>query len=474
MTERKGELLVVAVIVAAMLLGLVIDMTVSEAVAPDEAGAAGRFSEHAVYCPPAALQQGGSSDLFYAGAGPDGIDVAVEPLQSEAQPLAPGQARSSAPRGGGPIEIVGYGGQVAAGVVQSVAQRVGGSGGVVKGRGAGNCATAASDTWYFPAGSISIDVDERIVVANPFPDEAVVRIRLLTPGGEVASAKLRDIPVPSGEVARVVLNESVTAQRVLSVMVTALRGRVVAWKGMASKSEENPDAYQFTLGAPAPAATWYFPEGGITQEVSERITVMNPTEEEARVTISLQTAQSVVQARELVDIAVAPLSSESISIADALEGGRREAGGVSAFLQSTNGIEVVAERTVTYATRRLTGIATEVGATAPATHWVAGPATLNPATDVVVLMSPGGDDATVDISFLTDEGPASEPVELQDLHIEGGLTLRLPITAFIGGQARFVEVFSDEPIVVERLSMDGVRADVGSVMGQVVGEAASP
>ena len=473
MTERGGELLLGAVIIAVMSLGLTLDLSVSEAGPPDSRAPATTFSERAVYCPPAALKNGGSSELFWAGSGPAGIDVAVEPIHAEAQPLAPGQFARSAPRAGNPVEIVGYGGRVAAGAIQSVTQRVGGSGSDVKGRGAGNCAAAASDRWYFPAGAVSIDVDERIIVANPFPDEAVVRIRLLTPAGEVSSAKLRDIPVPSGEVARVVLNDSITAQRVLSVMVDAQRGRVVAWKGLASKSEENPDAYQFTLGAPASASTWYFPEGGITEDVSERITVMNPTEEEARVTISLQTAENVVQARDLVDIAVAPLSSENISIADALEGGRRELGGVSAFLQSTNGIEVVAERTVINASRKLSGIATEVGVTAPATHWIVSPAALNPASDVLVLMSPGGEDAVVRVSLLAEEGPASEPPELQDLRVEGGLTLRLRITAFTQNQPRFLEVFSDEPIVVERVSMDGTRSDVGSVMGQPAAEAAA-
>lgn len=468
MTELRREIVLTAAIVAAAALGVVLDLNVSEAETPATPQAPGAFAERTVYCPPTALQDGGSSQVFFATTAPDGIEVAVEPTDAEAERLAPGQSVSAALQGDAPIGIVGYGAPVKAGAVESVTQGVGGSGAEVKGRGAGNCATAASTRWYFPAGSTSIDVDERIVVANPFPDEAVVRIRLLTPGGEVTSAKLTDVPVPSGEIARVALNDSVIAQRVLSVMVTTLRGRVVAWKGLASKSEENPDAYQFTLGAADTASTWYFPEGGITDEVSERITVMNPTEEEARVTISLQTAEDIVQARDLVDIAVAPLSSESISLADALEGNQRELDGVSAFLQSTNGVEVVAERTVTYDGKALSGVATEVGATAPSTHWVVSPATLDPSSDVLVLMSPGGDDASVDVSIFTGEGPATEPSELQDVQLAGGLRLKVPIKAFTKGLPRFVEIVSDEPIVVERFSMDESRADVGSVMGQPV------
>lgn len=465
MTERVREVALMGALVLVLGLGVAFDVTGSKARIEPPGESSQTFAERAVFCPPALLAEGSRSQLFYGASGDETLMVGLDPLEDAPVELPAGRGASHDAGTTEPVDVIGYGGRVVATTVQTVSEMVGRSGSEVKGTGAAACASSASTQWYFPAGSTSIDADERILVVNPFPDEAVVRISFITPGGVVSSAKLADVAVPSGKVTRIELNKAVVAQRLLSVTVTAVRGRVVAWKGLVSKSDQGPDAFQFTLGAPELARTWYFPEGEIGPGREERIVVMNPTADEATATLTLTNGDRVLQSPELVDIQIAPQSSESISLPDAVTENQAPPGGVSAFLQTTNGVAIAAERTLAYDGGGVDGLTTEVGATVQATSWMLGPAADAPENDYMTLMSTGGGDATVDVTLFPAKGPALHPVPYRGLSVPGGLRRRIPLGRFTDGAGMLVLVTSDEPLVAERTSYDGAREDVASVMG---------
>ncbi|MEA2447101.1 MAG: hypothetical protein QOK47_738 [Actinomycetota bacterium] len=328
---------------------------------------------------------------------------------------------------------------------------------------AARCSAVASPQWYFAEGSSALDFAEKIIVYNPFPYEAVVRISLFTPAGEESRANLAEQPVPAGETTIVDLNEFIRQQRFVGASITALRGRVVAWKSLAVTAEDRPAGTTLTLGATQTSETWFFPEGEVSPGADERITVLNPTDEEAIVNISLSTSSETVQPPKLVEVVVPPRSLRPFALHDFVTGASSDLGGASVSVRETNGTGIVAERTVFYDSAGLTGVAGEIGAPEAAPAWMIGPPAAAPETDSVVVMNPGANTATFSVVILRGKGQPIKPQQFTGVRLKGGTRLKMPIGAYTRGRTAIVIVTSDEPIVAERVGSAG--GDVASVMG---------
>jgi hypothetical protein len=134
-------------------------------------------------------------------------------------------------------------------------------------------------------------------------------------------------------------------------------------------------------------------------------------------------------------------------------------------VRAVNGVPVVVERTVFYATAEVDGVASEVGGSTPARRWFLGPATSRPDTDSAVLLNTSGERATVSLTLWRAGGPPLEPPSLADLSIAGGARLRVPLAEITRGQGYAVLVESSEPLVAERFSYSAGAGDVASLMG---------
>ena len=409
------------------------------------------FDERSVHCPrPPVPGRSGSKLVIGAAAG-------------EALPVGVGDDRIDLPaertklvHNGASTEIVGFGGEVVASAVGSV---TGTGGGLVAAR----CSKVASPEWHFAEGSSALGFEQRLAIYNPFPDEAVVSVSLYTPKGEQGNANLAEgRAVPAGQTIEIALNEFIRQQRFVGMSVRANRGRVIAWRVMTTNGEDRPEGTQFTLGATSPAETWHFPEGALEDGVDERISLLNPTDEEAIATLSLSTATESVQPPRLVEVVIPPHSLLPVPLREYVGGTQRDVGGAGVVVRTTSG-RVVAERTVYYETDQLSGVASEVGIVQPSSEWFLGPAVEKPATDSVVLLNAGAQEATVSLTLLSGNQEPQNPAPLQDLTIKGGTRLKLPIGEWTRGKSISVHVTSDQDIVAERFgSGDG---DVASVMG---------
>ncbi|HEX2294876.1 MAG TPA: DUF5719 family protein, partial [Actinomycetota bacterium] len=142
-----------------------------------------------------------------------------------------------------------------------------------------------------------------------------------------------------------------------------------------------------------------------------------------------------------------------------------ERGGAGAIVGSVNGVPIVVERTVFYATAEVDGTASEIGASRPATQWLLGPATSRPDADAAVLLNTSASEARVSLTLLRTDGAARRPRELADLRIPAGARLRVPLGELTGGRAYSVLVRSDAPVVAERFSYSSGAGDVASLMG---------
>ncbi|MGH2730014.1 MAG: DUF5719 family protein, partial [Actinomycetota bacterium] len=340
MIARSRELLLAAVLVGALACGLAFEGLAGEVERPTSQPIPGeRFTARAVFCPPSLS----GADTGIAVAALERADAVVEvetpgkrrdkkELTSDRALIHKVEERSGA-------NVIGYGTSLGASAATRVDKPV-------EGGGAAECSGTASTAWYFPEGSSALDYDERLLIYNPFADEAVVQITTFGPRGDRSKANLSDVAVPSRSSVVVSLNDFILRHPFLSVAVTATRGRVVAWRTLLAKPDDRADGLQFSLGATAVAEEWNFPDGALGDGYEETLALLNPTEDEAAVEISLVTNKEILQPPKLLELAVPPGSSRSIALDDFVQGPQKELGAVGAVVRSTNGVGIVAERTV--------------------------------------------------------------------------------------------------------------------------------
>jgi hypothetical protein len=393
-------------------------------------------------------------------SGREAIRVGLEPTAGAISELGEKRMLLHKPEGRGPVNVVGYGGPVVAGEVLSVS-------GSDTGSGAAQCTGEASDEWYFPAGSSALGYDEKLLIQNPFSDEAVVSVVFYTPGGQRTKANLADVAVPSNSHIIVSVNKFILRQRFLGALVTANRGRVVAWRALLAAPDERPSGVSLSLGSPAAGQEWFLPEGGLGSPFDQRIEILNPTEREAIVAISLSTSEETVQPPGLLELSVPAKSLRSLPLEEILRGRSKTLGPISATVRSTNGVSVVVESSTWY-TGPTKGLASEIGARTTAEEWSLPPASLDPSTDTIVLMNPGVQPATIEISFLHRTEPPTSPDRLAALELGPGGRTRVPVSSYTAGRPLVARVSSSTPIVAARFSYTAATADVALVLGNVI------
>jgi hypothetical protein len=460
MIARSRELLLGVILLISLGGGLAFEVLSDEAEKPPPGSVPGDlFTARAVFCPPSIRRA--DTFLMVASVEANPVPVEIKPGGAEVADLGAerfllhhAEARASA-------DVTGFGSPLKASASTRLVEPV-------QGAGAAACTETASTAWYFAEGSSALDYDERLLIYNPFPDEAVVQVTLFGPKGDRTRANLSDIAVPARGSVVVSLNEFVLRQKFLSTTVTATRGRVVAWRALLATPENRAQGVQLSLGAPATAPEWYFPDGAVGDGYEERLAVLNPSDQEAIVTISLVTNKKTIQPPKLLELGVPPESSRSVVLKDVVEGRQGELGTVGAVVRSTNGVGIVSERTVWYATGRLEGVASEVGSAQAASDWWLGPALVRPQVDVVAVMNPGTADVRVTISFLRRFEDPLIAKRLTDIVVRRDARIRIPVDATTGGAPTVALVHATGPVVAERFAYSGWAADVAAVMGMPV------
>jgi hypothetical protein len=129
----------------------------------------------------------------------------------------------------------------------------------------GACATSAAEAWHFVGGSTARDATYRVTLLNPFPDDAVVDIRIETDEGTREPTSLQGLVVPGRSVTPVDVAANAERREVVAVHVQTRSGRVVAHRVHARDGTLERTGLSVSLGAPAPAMTWSmpYPSGGI-------------------------------------------------------------------------------------------------------------------------------------------------------------------------------------------------------------------
>ena len=469
MIELRRELMLVGAIalIAALALGA---QALSDPVEPPEATAAeARHVERGTFCPPPVDEEGAVTQAGIATVSGLGVPVDYEGARTSSAASPPPPENSEVQEGAflfhngeeAAFSAVGFGDKPIGGAIGSWSEPV-------EGAGATLCAEKPSDTWYFPAGSSELGFDERLLLYNPFPDEAVARITFFTPTGPRSKASLDDVAVPSGGWTEVEVNRFMNTQDVLSASVDAVRGRLIAWKVLFAKPERTPPGASFTLGAPEPAPRWYFPQGFLGDGASEVLSILNPTADEVTVTLTTFGSGVGLGPARANEIQLEPETSQDIALED-LEFVLNEGvdlAHVGVVVTSNNGVPIVVERTLSTNAEGV-GRTQEVGLTEAGTTWMLPPIARGSSADELIFLNAGRRTAHIDAEIRTLDG-TERPKALQDIEVRRAGRIEKSLSELDIEEPFYVVVTSDNPITVER------RGSVGDDIADLMGRAVDP
>lgn len=409
------------------------------------------FVERALFCPSLVERMEGAAHLTTGPFGDEPLLIDIEPGGEGPRELT-GDVLRRVFRQPSAMEVITYGGFAVASTATSFRKPV-------EGLAAANCGNSAASSWYFAGGSSAPGFNEFIVLYNPFPDEAVVRVQLVTPQGIRSKANLANVPIPSRGTTAIRVNEFVLQEPVVGAHIQALRGRFVAWKTVFAQPDGRPNGVGSVVGARETATEWFFPAGSVGSDADERITVLNPSNEEAVVSISLATEERSLQPDDLIEVEIPGRRVQEFSITKAVG---RDVGGVSAVLRSDNGVGVIAERAVWYKSEGFNGYSLSLGAPKASASWWLGPAATAHERDSVIVFNVGQEEATVSVQLLTPT--ETEKVTIDDVKVPAGGRARIPLSDLVDQPAAAI-LSSSAPVVAERIAYSSSVRDVATMMG---------
>lgn len=308
------------------------------------------------------------------------------------------------------------------------------------------CASTASPQWYFADGVTTKDATETLFLFNPFPDDAVVDIVFGTEDGPVTPQALTGLAIQGGTTAVVAVGDYAQRRQQVTTTVTARTGRLVVDRLQTFDGSAGRKGIALSLGAESTGTVWYLPEGLVTEGITERYQVFNPSEREARVEVALALEQG--QAEPFV-LTVPAEGRVTVAANDEA----RIPKGVShaATVRSLDGVGVVVERSVDASVAgQRNGVARTPAAQVTARRWLlAVGAADDSVEEIVAIQNPGPATAHVSLTILTDGTPVPDDA-LRNLEVAPGGRRSIRLNDSVKQPAMSVLVTSDQPVVVER------------------------
>jgi hypothetical protein len=307
------------------------------------------------------------------------------------------------------------------------------------------CASAASDHWYFAEGVTTKDAGEALLLYNAFPEDAIVDISFFTEEGKSVPQGLQGLAIPGRQLTIVPVQDFVHRRQQAAAVVATRVGRIVAARVQVFDGTGGRKGQALTLGAPSPEHTWWFPEGLVTNGLTERYQLFNPTNQEVRASLGFSLEQG---AAEPIDVTVPAQSRVTVSANDEKRIPRQVAHAVTV---TADGRGLVVERVIdAVPPAPRAGFSAVMGATTLADRWLLAAGQADDAVDEwVVLDNPTRRSVTVNVIALA--AGQRLPIEgLQELTLAPGQRSGLRLGDHIKRPDLPVLVQSTGPIAVER------------------------
>lgn len=315
------------------------------------------------------------------------------------------------------------------------------------------CTVQPSDLWYFSSASTSRGRDTRLLVSNPFDEEAVIEVRVITTKEDYVPPLLKDLVIRPLSQESIFLPSFVEETTRFGFVVRATRGRVVAARYQVIT--EGTSSMKVDLGIQSTGVEWFFPGGEIPQEGVENIVIMNPSDREALVRIVVITKAEVRSVASLEEVAVPAGRQVTVEMADHLERSLEYA----ATVTSINDVPIAVERETEGRFRQGSGVDGALPVASPADRWVLSVGSPLGGSEVTSIVNFGAAPAVVRISLLF-EDRRERPEELSGLGIEPGRKVTVDLTPFLGEEpaTAVIEAVAGE-VAVESRTYIGGRID---------------
>jgi hypothetical protein len=349
-----------------------------------------------------------------------------------------------------------------------------------EGSAAAACATAGSGHSYFADGTTQEGSSLLLSLLNPYPDDAIVDLTFVTEQGPEAPADFQGIVVPARSLIGIDVGTHLRRRARLATTVSARAGRIVAWKTQvvdpmpaipAATDPGQPAAppaapprlpgLSLVLGAPSAGTQWWWPDGLAAAGLTERYQIYNPGPAEADVSLHVPLDQGSVEPFRLK---IAP--DDTATVVTNTESRIPKGVAHSAILTSTNGVGVVAERTVDAGLpSSRSGLLDLLGARVSARRWVLAAGSAGAALDEwIIVFNPSPVATTLSIATLAD-GSLVDISGLSGLRMPAGGRLAVRINDRVATLGRGLLVDAHGEVVVERdlypVQAIGLAAAVG-------------
>ena len=346
------------------------------------------------------------------------------------------------------------------------------------------CASAASKSWYFVDGATLRNASDHISLLNPYPVDAIADLSFTTDEGQEDPSAFEGVFVPADGLTVLNLGSHLRIREHIAVTVTARTGQVVAYetelvsKPPAHAEFEGPhqglnpaapiSGAALELGASGLSTSWWWPAGADGNGVSESYIAYNPGPVPARLSLVLLSQGTQSGPGASSQVTVAPYGTAFVKT----NGQPWALPGITyaAHLISTNGVPVVAERSVTAtAPSSMRGLGTLLGQAQPADYW------LLPGTSAMAptkhrgqvwleFVDPGSKGAVLNLEALRG-GSLAQTVGIPPLALRAGDRTAVELPAGMADVALVVK--SSQPILVEDDAW-GVRPQTGINLSPVV------
>lgn len=280
-----------------------------------------------------------------------------------------------------------FGGWIAAGWVTQ-----GGEGEI--GVGAEPCAPDAGRTWLLPDGTTEKGEDSYIVVMNPFAEDAVFDVVLLTPKrAPIRSSELSDVVLHPGRSVAFRANAFAEGEPAVGAEVDVSLGRVA----VSSLGVSREAGIRSVIGQTDVASQAFLPAGAGSGQST--LVLMVPGEGQVSFGATLLSADPPAPAGGLTEAAQNPTSARPYPV----------------LTSGASSIDVVSQGSVPFvAIQRAIGVGNDYAATGgaakPASDWLVLPAIAGePAHPGLVIVNPGNTTVTVTLHALAPEGATPPP-----------------------------------------------------------------
>jgi uncharacterized protein DUF5719 len=318
------------------------------------------------------------------------------------------------------------------------------------GAASSRCSDQPQNRWIFPVASTSRQRDTFLLIANPFEEEARIRVRLMSVEEETIPSRLRDFNIPRLSQVPLFLGDFRTEAESFAVEVVATRGRVLVSRLM-RVTGGGGRGITVSMGEQESSNNWFFAGGEVPIDGEESIVLVNPGEHEALVRISFQTDSEQITQPALREVAVPAGRQLTINLSQHLPRGTRH--GTS--IVSVNNTPLVAERFMIGSVAGVRGVDSAFGETKTAKRWVTSVGSAVGGNTLLALVNRGTERAVVSVTLLNDQSE-SKPPELSAIPVEAGRRATVDLTSFLqGGGATAVIESASRDVVAERMLIAG-------------------